>query len=231
MAGHSHFRNIKRKKEATDQKRALVFSKLSHLIISAVREKGKDPQSNSSLRLAIEKAKEADMPKENIERAIKRGAGEGDNGRLETFLFEAYGTEDVAIIIEGSTDNKNRILGEIKDVLKNNNGKLADPGSVKWLFEQMGIIEIESGDEDLTLSAIENGAEEIEKKDNSLLIYTPLANIENLKSFFLVQNIAIISASSGWLPKIKLCIEAEKHKSLIEGVQGLEDVENIYTNL
>jgi YebC/PmpR family DNA-binding regulatory protein len=230
MAGHSHFRNIKRKKEATDQKRALVFSKISHLIISAVREKGKDPQSNSSLRLAIEKAKEADMPKENIERAIKRGTGEGDNGKLESFLFEAYGVDDAAFIIEGTTDNKNRTLGEIKEILKKHNGKLADPGSVKWLFEQKGVIETESMDENLSLLAIENGAEEIEEKDDSFLIYTSLINTEKLKSFFLAQNISIIS-SSGWVPKIKLEVDIEKNKTLIEALQGLEDVESLYTNL
>jgi YebC/PmpR family DNA-binding regulatory protein len=231
MAGHSHFRNIKRKKEATDQKRALVFSKISHLIISAVREKGKDPQSNSSLRLAIEKAKEADMPKENIERAIKRGAGEGDNGKLESFLFEAYGIDDAAFIIEGTTDNKNRILGEIKEILKKHNGKLADPGSVRWLFEQKGVIEIENIDENLSLLAIENGAEEIGEKDGSFLLYTSLVNTEKLKSFFLAQNISIISSSSGWVPKMKLGVDMGKNSALIEALQNLEDVESLYTNL
>lgn len=231
MSGHSHFRNIKRKKEATDQKRALAFSKISHLIISAVREKGKDPQSNSSLRLAIEKAKEVDMPKENIERAIKRGAGEGEGGRLEIFTFEAYGPHDVALIIEGSTDNKNRVLGEIKEVLKTNNGKLATPGSVKWLFDKKGIIEIETIDDNIALLAIEKGAEDIEKKEGSFLIYTSLDNIETLKSFFSAQNITILSSVSGWRPKSKLEEDVEKYQKIIEDIQSLEDVENLYTNL
>ncbi len=231
MSGHSHFRNIKRKKEATDQKRALAFSKISHLIISAVRDKGKDPQSNSSLRLAIEKAKEVDMPKENIERAIKRGSGEGEGGSLEIFTFEAYGPHDVALIIEGSTDNKNRILGEIKEVLKTNNGKLAAPGSVKWLFDKKGIIEIEFIDDEATLMAIEKGAEDIEKKEDSFLIYTSLDNIEDLKSFFSKQNITIFSSVSGWKPKSKLEGDIEKYQKIIEDIQSLEDVENLYTNL
>ncbi len=231
MSGHSHFKNIKRKKEAADQKRAVVFSKISHLIIAAVKEKGKDLQSNSSLRIAIEKAKEADMPKENIERAIRRGAGEGDEGKLESFLFEGYCQEEVAFIIEGSTDNKNRNLGEIKEVLKKHNGKLATPGSVKWLFEQKGIFEIDIVDENLSLELIENGAEDIEENDNSLIIYTDPNNIEQLKSFFLQKNINILALKLGWKPKIKLSLEKKKYQSLFEDLQSMEAVENLYTNI
>ncbi len=123
------------------------------------------------------------MPKENIERAIRRGAGEGDEGKLESFIFEAYGPGDVAFIIEGSTDNKNRTLGEIKEVLKKHNGKLATPGSVKWIFEQKGIFEIEFIDETLSLGVIENGAEDIEEVDAFLVIYVDPINIERLNLF------------------------------------------------
>ncbi len=231
MSGHSHFKNIKRKKEAADQKRAAVFSKISHLIIAAVKEKGKDLQANSSLKIAIEKAKEADMPKENIERAIKRGAGEGDEGKLESFLFEGYSQDEVAFIIEGSTDNKNRNLGEIKEVLKKHNGKLATPGSVKWLFEQKGIFEIELIDESLSLEVIENGAEDIEDTNEYLIVYTDPNNIEQLKSFLLEKNINILALTLGWKPKIKLLLENKKYQPLFEELQSMEAVENLYTNI
>jgi YebC/PmpR family DNA-binding regulatory protein len=231
MSGHSHFKNIKRKKEAADQKRGAVFSKISHLIIAAVKEKGKDIQANSSLRIAIEKAKEADMPKENIERAIRRGAGEGDEGKLESFLFEGYGQDEVAFIIEGSTDNKNRNLGEIKEVLKKHNGKLATPGSVKWLFEQKGIFEIEIINEALSLEIIENGAEDIEEIDESLVVYTDPNNIEKLKSFLSKKNISLLAFSLGWRPKIKLSLKKEKYQSLFEDLQNIEAVESLYTNI
>ncbi len=231
MAGHSHFKNIKRKKEAADQKKAVVFSKVSRLITAAVKEKGKDLQTNPSLRIAIEKAKEADMPKENIERAVRRGTGEGDEGKLESFIFEAYGPDDVAFIIEGSTDNKNRSLAEIKEVLKKHNSKLATPGSVKWIFEQKGIFEIELVDEILSLELIENGAEDIEETDTSLIIYVDPNNIENLKLFLLKKNINVFSSVLGWKPKTKIPLKNEDYRLLVEALESIESVENLYTNI
>ncbi len=233
MAGHSHFKNIKRKKEATDKKRASTFSRISKLIIAAVKEKGKDPSANPSLRIAIEKARESDMPKENIERAIKRGAGESDSGKaLEPFLLEAYGPHDVAIIIEGSTDNKNRNLGDIKEILKKNNGKLADPGSVKWLFDQIGMIEIEKDNfnDELSLQIIEEGVDDIEEKEDLFLIYTPVSNLENIKNILIEKEINIISSRPGWRPKTKLP-SPEDSISLIEELENYESVEGVYLNI
>ena len=140
MSGHSHFSSIKHKKEITDKKRGQIFSKLSKEISIAAKERGGNPETNTKLRLVIEKTKEWNLPKENIERAIKRGTGELVGGKLEEVLFEAYGPDGIAIIIEGITDNKNRALSEVKQVLSQNNGKLADTGSVKWLFERKGVI-------------------------------------------------------------------------------------------
>ncbi|OGZ36004.1 MAG: hypothetical protein A3A94_00300 [Candidatus Portnoybacteria bacterium RIFCSPLOWO2_01_FULL_43_11] len=138
MSGHSHFSSIKHKKAIEDKKRGKIFSKISKMIIMAVKEKGKDPETNIQLRGAIEKAKEFNMPKDNIERAIKRGAGELGGEKLEEFVYEAYGPNGMALIIEGITDNKNRTLSEIKKILGQHNGKLADTGSVKYLFEKKG---------------------------------------------------------------------------------------------
>lgn len=138
MSGHSHFSSIKHKKAIEDKKRGKIFSKISKMIIMSVKEKGKDPETNIQLRATIEKAKEFNMPKDNVERAIKRGAGEMAGEKLEEFIYEAYGPSGVALIIEGITDNKNRTVSEVKQILGRYNGKLANTGSVKYLFEKKG---------------------------------------------------------------------------------------------
>ena len=173
------------------------------------------------------------MPKENIERAIKRGAGEGEEGKLEYFIFEAFGPGEIVFIIEGSTDNKNRNTGEIKEILKKYNGKLADPGSIKWLFDQKGIIEIEkeSIDENLMLDIIEQGAEDVEKNKDTFFIYTDPKNIEKMKTFFLEKKIKIISAQPGWKPKNIISPRDESYKGLLEELQNKESVEGVYVNI
>ncbi len=233
MAGHSHAKNVKRKKEAEDKKRATNFSRLSRLIISAVREGGKDVKGNPSLKLAIEKAREFDMPKENIERAIKRGAGEGEEGFLESFSFECYGPENTAIIIEGSTDNKNRTLGEIKEILKANNGKLATPGSVRWLFEPKGIIEVEKENinENLMLQIIEVGGDDIVEEDNLSLIYTPTEKLNIVKMFLVDNNIPLTSSSLGWRATSLLDVNKEGAQKLIDALKNNEAVENVFVNI
>ncbi len=138
MSGHSHWAGIKHKKAITDARRGKVFSKISRLITIAAKEKGGDPETNPKLKLAIEKAKELNVPKENIERAIKRGTGQLAGAQMEEFIYEAYGPAGVAVIIEGITDNKNRTLAEIKHVLGRFEGKLAEAGSVKYLFDKKG---------------------------------------------------------------------------------------------
>lgn len=233
MAGHSHFKNIKRKKEAEDKKRGKIFSKISRIIISAVRIGGKDPKSNPTLRTAIEKAKEVDMPGKNIENAIKRGAGEGEEGKLEYYMFEVYGPDETAFIIEGYTDNKNRNLEEIREILKKNNAKLADPGSVTWLFDKKGIIEIEEVEmsEEITLEAIEKGLEDFEKKDDIIFIYTDIDNINNVKKFLEDKNIKVSSSYIGWKPKNKVNPSKDSFLNLLEDFQNNESIENIFTNI
>ena len=136
MSGHSHWKTIKRTKENEDKKRGIIFSKLAREISMAAQEKGKDLETNPKLRLVVEKAKQYNFPKSNIERAIKKGVGELPGENLEKVFFEAYGPAGIAIIIEGITDNKNRALAEIKQILNQYQGKLANSGSVKWLFEK-----------------------------------------------------------------------------------------------
>ena len=136
MSGHSHSKTIKHRKDAVDAKRGKIFSKISRLISVAAKEKGGDTETNPKLKLAIEKAREANMPKENIERAIKRGTGQLEGVKMEGFTYEAYGPAGIALIIEGITDNKNRTLAEIKHILSRFGGKLANSGSVKYLFDK-----------------------------------------------------------------------------------------------
>jgi YebC/PmpR family DNA-binding regulatory protein len=136
MSGHSHFASIKHKKAITDAKRGKIFSKLSRQVSVAAKEKGGDPDTNPALKVAIQRAKEFNLPKENIERAIKKGTGELEGAKLESVLFEAYGPGGIAIIVEGITDNKNRSLGEIKQILNQNGGKLVGEGGVRWMFER-----------------------------------------------------------------------------------------------
>ncbi len=233
MAGHSHFKNIKRRKEAVDQKKAEAFSKISRIITSSVRQKGKDVQLNPSLRIAIERAKEVDMPKKNIEKAIRRGAGEGEYKYSEPFTFEAYGPNEVALIIEGFTDNSNRDLGEIKEILKRNNGKLASPGSVKWLFEKKGIIEVEKDkiNEQIELELINRGVEDIEEREKHLTLYMLLEKIETLKKLLESFNIKEFSAYPGWKAITKINLENKEYKKLIKELEEKESIENIYTNI
>ena len=136
MSGHSHFKSIKRVKEAGDKKRGQIFSKMAKAISVAAKEGGPNPEANPKLKAAIEIAKNVNIPKDNIERAVLRGSGKLEGEKLEEVLFEAYGPEGIAIIIEGITDNKNRALGEIKQALSQNGGKLVGSGGVRWMFER-----------------------------------------------------------------------------------------------
>src|SRR3989344_7302095 len=162
MSGHSHFKTVKATKDANDAKKGKIFSKLALVITLAVKEKGADSTTNARLKSAIEKAKEFNMPKENIERAIKKGTGELAGEELEEVSFEGLGPGGVAIIMEGITDNKNRTLGEIKGILSQHGGKMAGEGAVRWMFERKGVIVAEKKDlpaqaGDLESLAIEAG--------------------------------------------------------------------------
>ena len=242
MSGHSHWHSIKYQKTAADQKRGKLFSKLSREITIAAKEKGGDPEVNSDLRLAIERAKRFNMPKENIERAIKRGTGELAGGQLESILFEAYGPGGIALIIEGITDNKNRTLSEIKQILNQNNGKLANEGSVKWLFERKGCITISLESQERTLQdknelelkAIEAGAEDIFWHNNTMDIYTKPELLEKVKESLEKTRVKIDNASLDWVAKDKIEVDQETKKScekLFEKLEDNDSVQEIYSNL
>lgn len=249
MSGHSHFKSIKRTKEAEDQRRGKIFSKLSRAISLAAREGG-DPKTNSKLRFIIEEAKRENLPKENIERAIKRGTGQLPGEKLEEVLYEAYGPGGIAIIIETITDNRNRTLAEIKHILNQYGGKLAGPGSVKWLFERKGCITIDAAaqasednkeekakpqnKENLEMAAIEAGAQDIYWQGDTLEVYTKPEEIGKVKENLEKRKIHIASASLDWVAKNEVEIGANQRKacqSLFEALDELDSVKDIYSNL
>jgi YebC/PmpR family DNA-binding regulatory protein len=241
MSGHSHWATIKGKKEIADKKRGQSFSKTLRMISVAVKEGG-DPETNSKLLLAMERAKEFNMPKETIERAIKRGAGELKGQILEEFIYDAYGPGKIAILIEGITDNKNRAINEIKKILEANNGKLVTSGSVKWMFERKGCIVIDSelqnedlGDkEKLELKVIEAGAQDLLWRDNYLDIYTKIEDLEKVKKNLEDQGIKIDSSSLDWIAKEEIEVKEEEKKAcqkLFEALDESEEVQEIYSNL
>lgn len=233
MSGHSKWSKVKHKKAITDVKKGKIFSKMARMISVAAKEKGGDPETNSNLRLAIERARSVNMPRENIDRAIKKGTGE-EGGKLEEITLEAYGPAGVALIIEAITDNKNRTLSEIKNILSKHNGKLAEPGSVQWSFERRGTITIKNK-EGAELKAIEAGAEDIKLKDDFLEIYTRIEEMEKVKDNLSGQGIKIESASLDWVAKNPLGVENTKEREqlekLFEALDDNDDVSEIYSNL
>lgn len=241
MSGHSHYSTIKHKKEAQDKKRAKIFSKLSRKIAVAAREKGKDPDKNPSLRLAIERAKKFNMPKENIKRAIKRGTGELKEGELQKVLYEAYGPGGVAVIIEGITDNKNRTTSKVKQTLNKHQGKIAKQGSVRWLFQRKGCIMVNLKSqspklkrEELELKAIDSGAEDIYSHNSILDIYTDPQDLEKVKQNLEQQEVKIESATLDWVAKRKKEISSKQRKilqNLFEDLDQNEAIQEIYSNI
>lgn len=233
MSGHSHWSSIKHAKGAADKKRGKLFSKLSKIISVAAR-KGPDPDLNPTLRIAVEKAKKANMPNESIEKAIKRGTGELEGENLEEFIFEAYGPAKSALIITGITSNRNRALNEIKIILNQHNAKMAEEGSVRWQFENRGIIIIEQkqgSKEEVELKAIDAGAENLSWQENVLEIYTAPDSLNEVKKK-LENNFEIESATLGWVPKDEIEIkETESIKKLFEALDENDDVQDVYSNV
>lgn len=239
MSGHSHFSTIKHKKAATDAKRSKIFSKISHLISIAVKEKGVLPETNPNLKLAMEQAKKANMPSDNIERAIKKGSGEMEGEKLEEVTFEAYGPGGTAIIIEGLTDNKNRIIGDIKQILSQNGGKLVAEGAVKWMFKRKGIIIIENSSasidkDEAEMTFIDAGADDIRWKEETIEISTKIEDLIKVKNNLESKNFIIDSAFLGWVAKDEISLtekEEGSNQKLFEALDENDSIQEIYSNL
>ena len=241
MSGHSHWAGIKYKKQLADTQKGKVFSKLAREISIAARESN-DPEINSKLRVAIEKAKRMKMPWGNIERAIKKGAGEISGEKLEEVLFEAYGPGGIAILIEGITDNKNRAINEVRQILERNKGKLVGEGGVKWMFERKGCITVnfkpqtqnQKSKEELEMIAIEAGAEDFYWHDNALDIYTKVEGLEKVKTGLADKGVKIEESSLDWVAKEMLQVgdrEKKELEILFEALDESETVQEIYSNL
>ncbi|MGB9781104.1 YebC/PmpR family DNA-binding transcriptional regulator [Caldanaerobacter sp.] len=238
MAGHSKWANIKHKKEKMDAKKGRIFTKLTKDIIKAAKEGGGDPETNSKLKLAIERAKAFNLPSENIQRAIKKGTGELGGAKLEEVIYEGYGPAGTAIIVEALTDNKNRTAGEIRHIFDRNGGTLGAAGSVTWMFDKVGVIVVEKTDsineEDLMMVAIEAGAEDFSAEEGEFEIITDPSNFQEVREAIEKAGYKISEAEITMLPKntIKLSPEDyEKFEKLIDKLEDNDDVQNVYHNV
>jgi len=237
MSGHSKWSKVKYQKAVKDPKRAKAFSKLTALITVAARDGGKI-ESNSKLKMAVDKAKEFGMPKENIERAISRGSGEMDDGKkLDEVFYEAYGPGGSALLIQAITDNKNRTLAELRHLLQEHGAKMADNGSVRWMFKESGKITLPKKfwNDDISLEAIEDGAEEIKEDDEEIIIYTNPQNIILIKDF-LEKRIGqdIVKTELDFISQQPIAITdkaiKDKLENLFDTLDEHSDVEEIYCN-
>ncbi len=237
MSGHSKWAQIKRQKGANDQKRGQLFTKLGREITIAARDGGGDPNANFRLRLAIQRARESNMPMDNIERAIKRGTGGGEGVTLEEIMYEGYGAGGAAILVEAMTDNRNRAAGEIRSVFTRCGGNLGESGCVGWLFDSRGVISLDPGTMDpdeLALMGIDAGAEDVQVEDGSVEIYTDPANLESVRQALERQKVSITSAEVTMVPKTKVEVDAKgtaQVMRLIERLEELDDVQRVHTNI
>lgn len=237
MSGHSKWATTKRAKAVVDAKRASSFTKVAHLITIAAREKGGDPETNFSLRLAVDKARAVNMPKDNIDRAIKRGTGELGGVALEEITYEGFGPGGVAIIIETLTDNRNRSVSEIKHMLSKSGGNLGSANSVQWMFEKRGTIGVETQHltDELELSLIEMGVEDIIKDDDGATIITKPEFLQKVKEFLEQKNIPLAFAEVERAAKEQVSIDddttRERIEKLLEDLDEMQDVTNVYSNL
>jgi len=239
MSGHSKWSKVKHQKAVTDAVKGKAFTKASHVISIAVAEGGgvTDPAMNFRLRLAMEKAREVNMPKDKIERAIARGKGE-DGGTLEQVLYEAYGPGGVAVIIEATTDNKQRTVAVVKNVLDRNGGTLASPGSVSYMFKRAGILVIPKA-ADHTIDtimdmAIMGGADNVIEQDDVYEVYTDPTKLNEIRQHFEKQSMTIENAELIMNPTTTIVIDGyvnEQLEKLIDLLEELDDVQRVYTNI
>jgi YebC/PmpR family DNA-binding regulatory protein len=236
MSGHSKWSTIKRKKGAADAKRGKIFTKLIREIATAARIGGGDVDSNPRLRLAVEKARQANMPKDNILRAIKKGTGGDASEAYEETVYEGYGPGGTAVYVEALTDNKNRTVGEVRHVLAKYGGNLGSTGCVGYLFEKRGLITFDSKDLDtdaLLEAALDAGAEDVVESSGSLDVVTIPANFEAVKGALEAAGFEAVRAEITMEPTTQVKIEsddAERMLRLSDALEELDDVQNVYAN-
>lgn len=239
LSGHSKWANIKHKKAKSDAIKGKMFTKLGREIIVAARAGGGDPSGNFRLKIAIENAKAANMPNDNINRAIQKGVGAGEGTNYEELRYEGYGPGGVAIMVDIMTDSRNRTASEMRYIFSKNGGNLGDTGSVNWMFAEKGQLSIPKEDlklseDELMLIALEAGGDDVEDQEESFEIYTEPLNIQDVRQGLLDQGIQIESAAVNLIPINKVEIsdidQAKKVIKLIDSLEGHDDVQKVYTN-
>lgn len=236
MGGHSHWSTIKRQKGASDAKRGQLFTKLSREIAVAAREGGGDPDTNPRLRLAIEKAKENNMPADTIKRAIERGVGGGEGANLQEIMLEGYGPGGVAILVQTLTDNRNRTVSELRTTLTRGGGSLGEAGSVAWQFESKGLIVIDpegAEPEEVALQAIDAGADDVRVEGDFVEVYTAPTDLDRVRRQLADAGLKISSAELSMLPKNTLPLDektATQALKLLDQIEELDDVQKVYSN-
>jgi YebC/PmpR family DNA-binding regulatory protein len=241
MSGHSKWAQIRRSKGVNDARRGQLFTRLGREIVVAVREGGSgDPNANFRLRIAVQRARDANMPLDNIERTIKRAVGGSEGNNLEEITYEGYGPGGTAILVQTLTENRNRTVAEVRNAFNSTVGNMGENGCVDWLFEAKGIIEAELAGHDpdeLSLEAIEMGADDVEPvnpDDEMLTIYTDPSDLEKVRQALEGKKYKVLKSESTMLPKTRIELNDEKvaHQAirLIEKLEDLDDVQNVYTN-
>jgi YebC/PmpR family DNA-binding regulatory protein len=236
MSGHSKWASIKHKKAIVDSRRGKLFTKLARAITTAAREHGGDLEGNPALQLAVQKARDASMPKDNIERAIAKGTGAGaDAAAIEDVMYEGYGPGGVAMLIEAMTENRNRTGADVRHALAKHGGSLGEPGSVAYLFDKRGLIIVDAeryGEDDL-MSAIEAGAEDIAEEDGVFEITTEPATLTAVRAALEESGVEVQSSDIAWLPKARVPVDeddAPKVLRLIDALEDNDDVDAVHAN-
>jgi YebC/PmpR family DNA-binding regulatory protein len=238
MSGHSKWSSIKHKKGAADAKRGQLFTKLSRAIIVAAKEGGPDPAANLGLQNAIEKAKSYSMPKDNIERAIAKGSGaDTDAAAFETVVYEGYGPDGVAVLVEALTDNRNRTASDVRHTFTKNGGNLGTTGAVAWLFERRGVVVIDADgvdEEELMLAAADGGADDVEQDGSVFQVTSPPEQLAAVREAIEAAGIDVQSAELSMVPKTTVEVAAEpsakKLVRLIEALEENDDIQGVYAN-
>jgi len=236
MSGHSKWSTIKRQKGAADAKRGQIFTKLAREIIVAVREGGSNPEANFRLRLAVQKARDSNMPLENIDRAIKRGSGQTEGVSLAETVLEGYGPSGAAILVSALSDNRNRTLQEVRNIFTRNGGNLGESGCVAWLFDSRGVITVDTKEQDaeaLALEAIDTGAEDVKIENNYIELYTRPEELERVREALKQKNIPVASAEVSRVPKTVVQLEeksALQTLRLLDKLEELDEVQYVSSN-
>jgi len=229
MAGHSKWKQIKRKKAVTDQKRGAVFTRLIREITIAAKQGGGDPGGNARLRTAIDAAKAENMPADNIDRAIKKGTGELEGVTYEEVTYEGYGPGGAALLIQATTDNANRTVAEIRNAFSRHGGNLGATNSVAWMFDRKGQIVVDAkASEDATMeAALDAGAEDMVKEGDIYLITTPPTQLHAVQEALKAKQVPVQSAEIAMVPKNTVKVEGSDAKRLLQLVEGLEEMDDV----